>query len=95
MPSQPAFMALSRAAEENARSLVSDAEVLLSAGRWPRAYSLAVLAHEEFGKSLMAFALFSIPRHCPAAATVDAGTEKRTCTKADLYLPASRDGQTR
>jgi AbiV family abortive infection protein len=41
--------------------MISDAEVLLSAGRWPRAYSLAVLAHEEFGKSLMAMALFSAP----------------------------------
>jgi AbiV family abortive infection protein len=50
-----------QAAEENARSLISDAEVLLGAGRWPRAYSLAVLAHEEFGKALMAMALFMAP----------------------------------
>ena len=33
----------------------------MSAGRWPRAYSLAVLAHEEFGKALMAMALFAAP----------------------------------
>jgi AbiV family abortive infection protein len=45
------------AAESNARELINDAEVLLAAGRWPRAYALAVLAHEEFGKGLMAIAL--------------------------------------
>lgn len=48
---------LALAAEANARELVNDAEVLLAAGRWPRAYALAVLAHEEFGKGLMAVAL--------------------------------------
>lgn len=35
---------------ENARSLVSDAELLLDAGRFPRAFSLAVLACEEMAK---------------------------------------------
>ncbi len=48
---------LALAAEANARELINDAEVLLAAGRWPRAYALAVLAHEEFGKGLMAMAL--------------------------------------
>jgi AbiV family abortive infection protein len=61
VPSLQAFLALSQAAEENARSLIGDAEVLLCAGRWPRAYSLAVLAHEECGKSLMAMALLGAP----------------------------------
>ncbi len=48
---------LAVAAEANARELINDAEILLTAGRWPRAYALAVLAHEEFGKGLMAVAL--------------------------------------
>ena len=48
---------LALAAEANARELINDAEVLLAAGRWPRAYALAVLAYEEFGKGLMAMAL--------------------------------------
>jgi AbiV family abortive infection protein len=48
-------------AEANARELINDAEVLLAAGRWPRAYALAVLAHEEFGKGLMAVALATAP----------------------------------
>lgn len=38
------------AALRNARRLVSDAELLLSAGRWPTAASLAILSMEEAGK---------------------------------------------
>jgi AbiV family abortive infection protein len=53
------FHQLALAAEANARELINDAEVLLAAGRWPRAYALAVLAHEEFGKGLMAMALLA------------------------------------
>lgn len=39
------------AASANARRLLTDAETLLSAGSCPTAYSLAVLAFEEIGKS--------------------------------------------
>lgn len=35
----------------NARGLLADAELLLEAGRWPRAYSLALLAAEEWAKA--------------------------------------------
>ncbi len=35
----------------NARDLLTDAELLLGAGRWARAYVLAVLAAEEWGKA--------------------------------------------
>lgn len=38
-------------AAENARRLLTDAENLLTRGGWPTAYSLAVLAFEEAGKS--------------------------------------------
>jgi AbiV family abortive infection protein len=47
---------VAHAAEANAQELIIDAEALLAAGRWPSAYALAVLAHEEFGKALMAMA---------------------------------------
>jgi AbiV family abortive infection protein len=39
-----------QAALTNATELLSDAKVLLDAQRWPRAYALAVLAAEEYGK---------------------------------------------
>jgi AbiV family abortive infection protein len=35
----------------NARDLLADAELLFGAGRWPRAYALAVLAAEEWAKA--------------------------------------------
>jgi AbiV family abortive infection protein len=57
VPHWMVFHQLALAAEANACELIIDAEVLLAAGRWPRAYALAVLAHEEFGKGLMAMAL--------------------------------------
>lgn len=41
---------LARATLDNAMSLLADAHLLLDAGRWPRAYALAVLAAEEYGK---------------------------------------------
>jgi AbiV family abortive infection protein len=48
--SAPQRAQLARAALDNAAELLSDARVLLEAGRWPRAYALAVLSAEEFGK---------------------------------------------
>ncbi len=66
MPHRQVLLQLALAAEANARELINDAEVLLAAGRWPRAYALAVLAHEEFGKCNMAMALVAAP---PAART--------------------------
>jgi len=44
---------LARAALDNASDLLSDAEVLLKEGRYPRALALTVLAAEEFGKHMM------------------------------------------
>lgn len=41
---------VARAALDNAGELLSDARLLLDAGRWPRAYALAVPSAEEFGK---------------------------------------------
>jgi len=41
----------------NARGLLDDAEFLLGAGRWARAYSMAVLAAEEWGKAISVLTL--------------------------------------
>lgn len=44
---------LARAALNNSGALLDDAQLLLVAGRWPRAYGIAVLAAEEFGKFML------------------------------------------
>jgi AbiV family abortive infection protein len=49
------------AAADNARSKLADAELLLSGGRWPRAYALAVLAIEEFGKAMGVLTISFVP----------------------------------
>jgi AbiV family abortive infection protein len=45
----------------NARDLLADAELLLRAGRWARAYSLAVLASEEWAKAYAVLTLSFMP----------------------------------
>jgi AbiV family abortive infection protein len=60
-PGGPALHEFWQAAEANAQDLISDAEGLLAMQRWPRAFALAVLAHEEFRKGLMALALAAAP----------------------------------
>lgn len=42
--------------QDNARSLLDDAQLLFDHGRWARALALAVLAEEEAGKALPAVA---------------------------------------
>ncbi len=49
------------AAAENARRLLTDAETLLTRGGFPTAYSLAVLAFEEAGKSWMSLVGLVMP----------------------------------
>lgn len=56
---------------ENARSLVSDAELLLEHERWPRAYALAVLSCEEFGKACGLMLLSLIPDNMRSRAQPD------------------------
>lgn len=53
----------------NARDLLADAEYLLDDGRWPRAYALAVLACEEFGKALGMLVLSMVPHALRSRAT--------------------------
>jgi AbiV family abortive infection protein len=49
------------AAVRNARRLLDDADLLLRRGRWPSAYSLAVLAFEEAGKAWMCIIAMMVP----------------------------------
>jgi AbiV family abortive infection protein len=51
VPDLDALGAFALAAARNARRLLGDAELLLKRGKAPSAYSLAVLAFEEAGKS--------------------------------------------
>jgi len=58
------------AAAENAQHLLDDAEFLSDAGRHPRAYSLGVLAVEEFGKAVSLTTLAAMPENLRAQAPV-------------------------
>jgi AbiV family abortive infection protein len=49
------------ASVRNARRLLEDADLLLRRGRWPSAYSLAVLAFEEAGKAWMCITAMMVP----------------------------------
>jgi AbiV family abortive infection protein len=51
IPPRDDLLALQRAALANAHDLLDDAQLLLDAGRWPRAYALATLAWEELSKA--------------------------------------------
>ena len=54
----------------NAGDLLGDAEVLLSAGRWARAHSLAVLASEEWAKAYAVLTLSFMPPEVRARVSV-------------------------
>lgn len=51
VPPDDDLLAIIRAAQENAKGLVSDAELLADNSRYPRAYALATLALEEMSKA--------------------------------------------
>jgi AbiV family abortive infection protein len=59
--SRTELCAYAAAAADNAVGLFDDAELLSGAGRHARAYSLAVLAVEEFGKATSLVALAALP----------------------------------
>jgi AbiV family abortive infection protein len=61
VPDLDALGAFALAAARNARRLLDDAELLLKRGRWPSAYSLAVLAFEEAGKAWMCVIAMMVP----------------------------------
>jgi AbiV family abortive infection protein len=58
------------AAAYNAVGLFDDAELLSGAGRYPRAFTLAVLAVEEFGKATSLVALAALPENLRSQAPV-------------------------
>src|SRR6266851_2395313 len=68
--SRPELLAGVAAAAENMQGLLDDAELLSGAGRHARAYSLAVLAVEEFGKATSLMALAAMPKNLRAQAPV-------------------------
>jgi AbiV family abortive infection protein len=61
VPDLDALGEFALAAARNARRLLDDAELLFSRGRWPSAYSLAVLAFEEAGKAWMCVFAMMVP----------------------------------
>ncbi len=68
--SRPELIACAAATAENALDLLEDAQLLTDAGRHARAYSLAVLAVEEFGKAISMVALAAMPANVRAQAPV-------------------------
>jgi AbiV family abortive infection protein len=67
---RPELLACATAVAENGQDLLNDAELLHDGGRRARAYSLAVLAVEEFGKTLNLLALAAMPENLKAQAPV-------------------------
>jgi AbiV family abortive infection protein len=68
--SRQQLVACAAAAATNGRDLLDDAEHLADADRHPRAYSLAVLAVEEYGKAVSLLALAVMPENLRAQAPV-------------------------
>ncbi len=64
------LLAYAVASANNAQGLLDDAELLSEAGRNARAYSLAVLAVEEFGKAVNLVAIAAMPDNLRAQAPV-------------------------
>jgi AbiV family abortive infection protein len=64
------LLACAVAAADNAQDLLDDAELLSEALRKARAYSLAVLAVEEFGKAVNLVAIAAMPENLRAQAPV-------------------------
>ena len=64
------LVACAVAAAQNGRDLLDDAELLSDSDRHPRAYSLAVLALEEYGKAVGLLTLAVMPENLRAQAPV-------------------------
>ena len=67
---RPALLACVAAAADNGQGLLEDAERLAGAGKHARAFSLSVLAVEEFGKATALLTLSIVPRNVRAQAPV-------------------------
>jgi len=68
--SRQELVACAAAAATNGRDLLDDAELLADSNRHPRAYSLAVLAVEEYGKAVSLLTLAVMPENLRAQAPV-------------------------
>jgi AbiV family abortive infection protein len=65
LPSRDDLLALFHAAIANANDLLSDAQVLAEAGRFPRAFALATLAWEELSKAQLCVLTVTLPEITP------------------------------
>jgi AbiV family abortive infection protein len=65
VPSDDDLLAIIRAAQENAKDLVSDAQLLADNSRYPRAYALATLAVEEMSKAELCLCAMVSPQMSP------------------------------
>lgn len=61
LPPRDELLTLFRTALANAQDLLSDADILLNARRWPRAHALATLAWEELGKAHLCLIAVTVP----------------------------------
>lgn len=85
-------------AARNARRLLDDAELLLRRGRWPTAYSVAVLAFEEAGKAWLCVIAMMVPddtrQDYPFAGMIGAHLDKLMAAHAMAHMHAFIKGGT-
>jgi len=77
---------------KNSRRLLDDADLLLKRGRWPTAYSLAVLAFEEAGKAWLCVIAMMVPadtrEEYPFAGMIGAHLDKLMAAHAMAHMDA-------
>jgi AbiV family abortive infection protein len=77
---------------KNSRRLLDDADLLLKRGRWPTAYSLAVLAFEEAGKAWLCVTAMMVPaaarEEYPFAGMTGAHLDKLMAAHAMAHMHA-------
>jgi AbiV family abortive infection protein len=92
VPDLDALGDLAITAAKNSRRLLDDADLLLKRGRWPTAYSLAVLAFEEAGKAWLCVIAMMVPadtrEEYPFAGMIGAHLDKLMAAHAMAHMHA-------
>jgi AbiV family abortive infection protein len=92
VPDLDALGDLAIAAAKNSRRLLDDADLLLKRGRWPTAYSVAVLAFEEAGKAWLCVIAMMVPdgtrEEYPFAGMIGAHLDKLMAAHAMAHMHA-------
>jgi AbiV family abortive infection protein len=92
VPDLDALGDLAITAAKNSRRLLDDADLLLKRGRWPTAYSVAVLAFEEAGKAWLCVIAMMIPgddrEDYPFAGMIGAHLDKLMAAHAMAHMHA-------